>query len=53
MTTVPLGEPERMLHKRIAANRAHLSVFVTNRHVPYINSVSERHLRPGTITTRA
>ena len=43
------GEPGRKLRKRIAANRAHLFVFVTNRDVPYTNNVSERHLRPSVI----
>ena len=43
------GEPGRKLRKRIAANRAHLFVFVTNRGVPYTNNVSERHLRPSVI----
>ena len=37
------------LRKRIAANRAHLFVFITNRDVPYTNKVSERHLRPSVI----
>src|SRR6202140_243332 len=46
---VPLGEPGRKLRKRIAANRAHLFVFITNRDVPYTNNISERHLRPGVI----
>ncbi len=49
MAAVPLGEPGRKLRKRIAANRAHLFVFVTNREVPYTNNVSERHLRPSVI----
>jgi len=49
MATVPVGEPGRKLRKRIAANRAHLFVFVTNRDVPYTNNVSERHLRPSVI----
>ena len=49
MTAVPLGEPGRKLRKRIAANRGHLFVFVTNRDVPYTNNVSERHLRPSVI----
>src|SRR5436309_4236889 len=49
MAAVPLGEPGRKLRKRIAANRAHLFVFVTNRAVPYTNNVSERHLRPSVI----
>jgi transposase len=49
MAAVPLGEPGRKLRKRIAANRAHLFVFVTNREVPYTNNISERHLRPSVI----
>jgi len=49
MAAVPLGEPGRKLRKRIAANRPHLFVFVTNRNVPYTNNVSERHLRPSVI----
>ena len=49
MAAVPIGEPGRKLRKRIAANRAHLFVFVTNRDVPYSNNVSERHLRPSVI----
>ena len=49
MAAVPLGEPGRKLRKRIAANRVHLFVFVTNREVPYTNNVSERQLRPGVI----
>ena len=49
MAAVPIGEPGRKLRKRIAANRPHLFVFVTNRSVPYTNNVSERHLRPSVI----
>ena len=49
MAAVPIGEPGRKLRKRIAANRGHLFVFVTNRRVPYTNNVSERHLRPSAI----
>ena len=49
MAAVPLGEPGRKLRKRIAANRAHLFVFITNRDVPATNNVSERHLRPSVI----
>jgi transposase len=41
--------PGRKLRKRIAANRGHLFVFVTNRCVPYTNNVSERNLRPSVI----
>jgi transposase len=49
MAALPLGEPGRKLRKRIAANRTHLFVFMTNRDVPYTNNVSERHLRPSVI----
>ena len=49
MVAVPIGEPGRKLRKRIAANRPHLFVFITNRDVPYTNNVSERHLRPSVI----
>jgi transposase len=49
MTAVPLGEPGRKLRKRMAANRAHLFVFITNRDVPYTNNVSERLLRPSVV----
>jgi len=49
MAAVPVGEPGRKLRKRIAANRAHLFVFVTNRAVPCTNNVSERSLRPSVI----
>ena len=49
MTVIPIGEPGRKLRKRIAANRAHLFVFIQNRDVPYTNNVSERNLRPSVI----
>lgn len=49
MAAVPSGDPRRKLRKRIAANRAHLFVFITNRDVPCTNNVSERHLRPSVI----
>jgi transposase len=49
MAAVPIGEPGRKLRKRIAANRAHLFVFVTDRRVPFTNNVSERSLRPSVI----
>ena len=49
MAAVPIGEPGRKLRKRIAANRAHLFVFITNRDVPYTSSISERNLRPSVI----
>jgi hypothetical protein len=35
MAAVPIGEQGRKLRKRMAANRAHLFVFMTNRDVPY------------------
>ncbi len=47
MPAVPVGEPGRKLRKRIAANRTHLFVFITNRVVPYTHNVSERNLRPS------
>jgi transposase len=50
MAAAPLGESGRKLRNRMAANRGHLFVFVTNRDVPYTNNVSERHLlRPSVI----
>ena len=49
MAGVPIGEPGRKLRKRMAANRAHLFVFMANRDVPYTNNISERHLRPSVI----
>jgi len=49
MAAVPVGEPGRKLRNVIAANRAHLFVFVTNRVVPYTSNVSERSLRPSVI----
>ncbi|HME22039.1 MAG TPA: transposase [Acetobacteraceae bacterium] len=49
MAAVPIGEPGRKLRKRIAANRGHLFVFITNRSVPSTNNVSERNLRPSVI----
>jgi transposase len=49
MAAVPIGEPGRKLRKRMAANRAHLFVFMTHRDVPYTNNVSEQHLRPSVI----
>jgi len=49
MAVAPTGEPGRKLRKRIAANRDHLFVFITNRDVPYTNNISERHLRPSVI----
>jgi transposase len=49
MALAPLGKPGQKLRKRIAANRTHLFVFVTNRDVPYTNNVSERNLRPSVV----
>jgi transposase len=49
MATVPIGEPGRKLRKRIAANRAHLFVFMTRRDVPYTNNICERKIRPSVI----
>ncbi len=49
MAAIPVGESGRKLRKRVAANRDHLFVFVTNRDVPYTNNVSERNLRPSVI----
>ena len=49
MAAVPIGEPGRKLRKRIAANRAHLFVFMTRRDVPYTNNVCERKIRPSVI----
>jgi transposase len=49
LAATPIGQPGRRLHKRMARNRDHLFVFVTNRAVPYTNNVSERNLRPSVI----
>ncbi len=49
MAATPLSDPRRKLRRHIAANWAHLFVFVTNRDVPATNNVSERHLRPSVI----
>jgi transposase len=49
MALAPLGKPGQKLRKRIAGNRTHLFVFVTNRDVPYTNNVSERNLRPSVV----
>lgn len=49
MALAPLEKPGQKLRKRIAANRTHLFVFVTNRDVPYTNNVSERNLRPSVV----
>ena len=49
LAAAPVGEAGRKLRRRIAANRAHLFVFVTDRRVPATNNVSERNLRPSVI----
>ncbi len=49
MAAIPIGEPGRKRRKRIAANRARLFVFITNRDMPCTNNVSERNLRPSVI----
>jgi transposase len=49
MATAPIGAAGRKLRQRIAANRAHLFVFLTNREVPSTNNISERNLRPSVI----
>jgi len=43
------GEVAERLRRRIARDRAHLFVFVTDRAVPATNNVSERALRPSVI----
>ena len=43
------GEVAERLRRRIARDRAHLFVFVTDRAVPSTNNVSERALRPSVI----
>ena len=43
------GEAAERLRRRIARDRAHLFVFVTDRRVPATNNVSERALRPSVI----
>jgi transposase len=43
------GEAAEKLRRRIARDRAHLFVFVTDRAVPATNNVSERALRPSVI----
>jgi hypothetical protein len=53
MAAVPIGEPGRKLRRRIASNRAHLFMFITNRGVPATNTVSKRHLRPSVIFRKA
>ena len=43
------GEAAERLRRRIARDREHLFVFVTDRRVPPTNNVSERELRPSVI----
>ncbi|MFZ0889534.1 MAG: transposase, partial [Candidatus Binataceae bacterium] len=43
------GEAAEKLRRRIARDRAHLFVFVTDRDVPATNNVCERALRPSVI----
>ncbi len=43
------GEAAERLRRRIARDRAHLFVFVTDRRVPATNNASERALRPSVI----
>jgi transposase len=43
------GEAAEKLRRRIARDRAHLFVFITDRAVPATNNVSERALRPSVI----
>jgi transposase len=40
MAVAPIEEVGRKLRKRIAANLAHLFVFVTDRNVPYTKTMS-------------
>jgi transposase len=49
MAAVPIGAAGRKLRQRIAANREHLFVFLTNREAPSTNNISERNLRPSVI----
>ena len=41
------GEAAERLRRRIARNRGHLLVFITDCDVPATNNVSERALRPS------
>ena len=43
------GEAAEKLRRRIARDRGHLFVFITERDVPATNNVSERALRPSVI----
>jgi transposase len=43
------GEAAEKLRRRVARDREHLFVFITNRDVPPTNNISERALRPSVI----
>jgi transposase len=43
------GDTAEKLRRRIARDREHLFVFITNRAVPATNNISERALRPSVI----
>ncbi len=49
LATGSVTKAGKTLRKRLAHDRAHLFVFVTDRDVPYTNNVSERALRPSVI----
>lgn len=49
IATMPATKAGNTLRKRLAKDRAHLFVFVTDREVPYTNNVSERNLRPSVV----
>jgi len=49
LATGPVTKAGKTLRKRLAHDRAHLFLFVTDREVPYTNNVSERNLRPSVV----
>jgi transposase len=49
LAILPATKAGKTLRKRLAKDRAHLFVFVTDRQVPYTNNVSERNLRPSVV----
>ncbi len=49
MAATPVGRDGETLRRRIARDRSHLFVFITDREVPPTNNVSERALRPSVI----
>jgi transposase len=49
LAILPATKPGKTLRKRLAKDRAHLFVFVTDREVPYTNNISERNLRPSVV----